>query len=64
MNDVLYLLTLVTALADQLLTAGMNFASETAPLGMQDLRWEWGYVFWLLSLASMAAMSILFKYLL
>eukprot|EP00946_MAST-07B_sp_MAST-7B-sp1_P003067 g3067.t1 len=71
MNDVLYLLTLVTTciVPVQLLTGvfGMNFASETAPLGMQDpiLRWEWGYVFfWLLSLASMAAMSILFKYLL
>jgi hypothetical protein len=71
MNDVLYLLTLVTTciVPIQLLTGvfGMNFASETEPLGMQDplLRWEWGYVFfWVLSLASMVVMSMLFKYLL
>ena len=71
MNDVLYLLTLVTTciMPVQLLTGvfGMNFASGTEPLGLQDplLRWEYGYVFfWLLSLVSMAAMSISFKYLL
>ena len=69
MNDVLYLLTLVTTcvLPMQLLAGifGMNFTSETAPFGLQDpiLRWEWGYVFfWALSLALCMIMSMLFKF--
>ena len=69
MNDVLYLLTLVTTcvLPMQLLAGifGMNFTSETAPLGIQDpiLRWEWGYAFfWAASLILCVIMSMSFKF--
>ena len=69
MNDILYILTVATTcvIPAQLLTGifGMNFASTTNEMGLQDpfLKWEHGYLFfWLVSILCTLTLMVLFKY--
>ena len=68
MNDVLYVLTIVTTcvIPTQLFTGvfGMNFASESNALGLQDpfLRWEHGYkFFWIFSVITTMLGAFVFR---
>jgi len=69
MNDVLYILTIVTTcvIPTQLFTGvfGMNFATTSNELGLQDpmLRWKYGYhFFWVFSVGTTLLGVLLFRW--
>ena len=71
MNDVLYILTIVTTcvIPTQLFTGvfGMNFATTSNELGLQDpmLRWKYGYhFFWVFSVGTTLLGVLLFRWML